>query len=164
MASGGKHAKRFKRWRERAPPQTRVMAEDLVSRWAPAVEAQGFCSVDCFLGKEDSPVEGSEIQFERLSGGHIDEIYLFFDKYSSPRFQITFARRAQPSPNPFVRARRLVKQPVEHYHEWGKPRWFPVALWSARQSAATVNAVIKATPQIFAFLETGAVGPNVGRG
>lgn len=160
----GKHAQRFKRWQERAPPQTRVLAEEVVSRWVPTIVAKGFESVDCILGKADSPVEGRDLQFERLSDGHIDVIHLFFDKYSSPRFQISFARRAQSSSNQIVRASHLVKRSSDYYHEWGKPRWLPVALWSPRQSAATVDAVLKATEQIFAFLETGEGGPNVGRG
>lgn len=158
----GKHAQRFERWQQRAPPQTRVLAEAIVSRWVPAIVAKEFKSVDCIMGRTDSPVEGSELQFERLSDGHIDIVHLFFDKYSSARFQISFARRTQYSPNQIVRSSHLVKRSTEHYHEWGKPRWLPLALWSPRQSAATVDAVLKATDQIFSFLETGECGPNVG--
>lgn len=165
MASkSGKHAQRFKRWQDRAPPQTRELAEKIVSMWVPAIESRGFDLVDSILGRTDAPVEGRELQFERLSDGHIDVIHLFFDKYSAPRFQISFARRAQPSPNQIIRASHLVKRSSEYYHEWGKPRWLPVALWSPRQSAATVDAVLKATEQIFAFLEFGEYGPNVSRG
>ena len=163
-SKSGKQAERFRRWRERARPETRVLAEEIVSRWVPAIEAKGFESVDFNLGRTDSPVEGRELQFERWSSGHVDVIHLFFDKYSSPRFQISFARRKRPSPNQIVRASHLVKRPSEYYHEWGKPRWLPDALWSPQQSTATVDRVLKATNQIFAFLETGECGPNVGRG
>jgi hypothetical protein len=163
VSESGKHAQRFKRWKERAAPCTRVLAEEIISRWVPAIEARGFDSVDCILGKPDSPVEGRDIQFERWSDGYIDVIHLFFDKYSSPRFQISFARRELSSPNRIIRASHLVRRSSEYYHEWGKARWLPAALWSQRQSAATVDAVLKATEQIFTFLETGEVGPNIGR-
>lgn len=38
-----------------------------------------------------------------------------------------------------------------------------MALWTPRRSAATVDAILKATGQIFDFLETGESGPNVRR-
>ncbi|MCM2311852.1 MAG: hypothetical protein NDI84_10650 [Steroidobacteraceae bacterium] len=163
MASSDKHEKRLQRWQSRVPEKTRLLSELLIRKLVPIVEAAGFAKVDRELARPERPVEGSELRFERESGGRIDVVYAFFDKYSSPRFQIGFSRRDVADRDVMLRSGHLVKQSSEYYHEWGKPRWLPLALWSESQARASVDEVVENLPQVFRFLESGERGPRISR-
>jgi hypothetical protein len=158
-----RHDKRMQRWRSRVPGSTRLLSELLTSNFVPIVEAAGFERVDCALGLPDRPVEGSELRFERKTGDYLDVVYVFFDKYSAPRFQITFSRRTDPDRQDVVRSGNLVRRSSEYYHEWGKPRWLPEALWSRRRARQCVDTVAASISQAFHFLETGERGPRISR-
>ncbi len=161
MAAANKHDERFRRWQLRAPERTRQLSELLANRLIPALEATGFQKVDCVLGKRTSPVEGSELRFERTLNGCIDVIYVFFDKYSSPRFQVSFSRRSVNDPEAIIRSGHLVRAPSERYHEWGKPRWFPVALWSEARAVGVAMEVAGYLDQVLRFLEVGETGSKI---
>jgi hypothetical protein len=164
MATGvGKHDKRLQLWQSRVSEQTRLLSELLTTKLVPVVEAAGFKKVDCALGLPARPVEGSELRFERETGGHLDVVYVFFDKDSAPRFQIVFSRRAPQDRDEFVRSGKLVKRSSEYYHEWGKPRWLPGALWSGGRARRSVDTVVENIPQAFRFLETGERGSKISR-
>jgi len=159
----GKHYKRMASWRSQVPPKTRLLSELLQSRLTPVVEAAGFEWVDCELGQSDRPVAGSEVRFERITWDHIDVVYAFFDKYASPRFQIAFSRRARISPDRIIRSGRLVMSPSEHYHEWGKARWLPLALWSEARARRCVEEAVTRMTHVFRFLATDERGPGISR-
>ncbi|MBM4383627.1 MAG: hypothetical protein FJ091_09700 [Deltaproteobacteria bacterium] len=123
----------------------------------------GFAEVECNLRRSDSPLDGRELQFESWGAEYVDTVHLWFDKYDSPRFQIAFNRRLISDQDQIVRGGRLVRRASEYYHEWGKPRWQPLLLWTERRARSQVDVVVRRTPQIVEFLETGARGPNVNR-
>jgi hypothetical protein len=129
----------------------------------PEIERAGFQSVSTHFGHKDSPVQGGEIRFERASGDFVDCIDLFFDKYASPRFQVTFSRRSRADVGRFVRSGKLVKRPTQYYYEWGKPRWLPRLLWSASQSRRVVERVADGIDQVLQFLESGTRGPAISK-
>jgi hypothetical protein len=127
------------------------------------LEAGNFAKVGVEFSKPERPVEGSELRFERETEEVLDVVYVFFDKYSSPRFQIGFSRREKSNTDSLIRAGHLVKHAAEFYHEWGKPRWLPLVLWSDAQARGCVDEVAIRVPQVFSFLETGDRGPSISR-
>ena len=147
----------------RAPERTRFLAERLVELWLPAFELKGFREVECRLQKKDSPLGGRELSLERWGEVYVDSVHLWFDKYDSPRFQVSFDRRLGSDTDQRLRGGNLVKRRREYYHEWGKPRWVPLGLWRERHARACVAAVVRASPQILEFLETGERGLNINR-
>lgn len=158
-----KNYSRMANWRSQVPPKTRLLSELVLTRLTPVIEGAGFDCVDCELGRTDRPVAGSELRFERTAGNHVDVVYAFFDKYASPRFQIAFSRRDRNSPDRIIRAGRLVMRPSEHYHEWGKPRWLPLALWSEARAMRCVDEAVKRMTHVFRFLATDERGPGISR-
>ena len=161
MANSDKHDKRRRRWQSRVTEKTRSLSELLTRKLAPIIEAVEFAKVDREFARADRPVEGSELRYERELGEHVDVLYVFFDKYSSPRFQIGFSRRKMADRDLIVRSGHLVQKSSQYYHEWGKPRWLPLALWSEAQARATVDEVAESLPQVFSFLEFGVRGSRI---
>jgi len=135
----------------------------LVASVVPTILDAGFEPVDRCFRDEASPVQGGEIQFEREAEDCVDEIYIFFDKYSSPRFQVGFSRRLRSDVRQFVRSGHLVKRSSQYYYEWGKPRWMPIWLWSERQAISVIQQVSAGVEQIAEFLEGGHRGPQISR-
>lgn len=155
--------KRFERWLNKASPQTRALGQFLVEKVVPEIQRAGFQSVTDHFGDKGSQVQGGEFRFERVSGDFVDSIDLFFDKYASPRFQISFSRRSRADVRQFVRSGRLVKKPTQNYYEWGKPRWIPMPLWSASQSRRVVDQVSNCVHQVLQFLDSGIRGPAISK-
>lgn len=155
--------KRFERWLNKAPPQTRALGTLLVEKVVPEILRAGFQSVTAHFAEKGSQVQGGEIVFERVSSDFVDCINLFFDKYASPRFQISFSRRSRADVRQFVRSGRLVKKPTQYYFEWGKPRWMPMALWSTSQSRTVVDQVSNGIHQVLRFLDSGIRGPAISK-
>jgi|JI8StandDraft_1071087.scaffolds.fasta_scaffold16940_3 hypothetical protein len=157
------HDKRFRQWQSRVHSKTKKLADMVVADWVPLVESAGFKRVAVSYGRTDLPVEGSCIQLERTGDHFIDIVYLFFDKYGSPRFQVGASRRLGANPDQIVRSAHFVKNASEFYHEWGKPRWWPISLWTRKCNETTVKNVVASTAQLFRFLETGERGPMISR-
>lgn len=66
------------------PEKTRLLNERLAEALTPILIAVGFEKVEFSLQRKDSPVEGRELRFERVSCDWVDVVYAFFDKYDSP--------------------------------------------------------------------------------
>lgn len=158
-----KYDERVRRWRARVPEKTRLLNERLAEALTPILIAAGFENVEFSLQRKDSPVEGRELRFERVSRDWVDVVYVFFDKYDSPRFQVAFSRRAAADPDTIIRSGYIVDRPSEYYHEWGKPRWIPMALWPAAMVSTVVAKVVSSIDQVLHFLETGERGDNINR-
>jgi hypothetical protein len=56
-----------------------------------------------------------------------------------------------------------VMSPSEHYHEWGKARWFPLALWSEARARRCVEEAVTRMTHVFRFLATDERGPGISR-
>lgn len=147
-STSSRHEKRWLRWQSRVPAKTRLLSELLRTKLTAVVEEAGFSKVDLELDRPDRPVEGNELRFERDSGPYIDVIYAFFDKYDSPRFQIVFSRRMRASPERIVSSGRLTRNATQRYHEWGKPRWLPIALWSGALAKSCVDEAVHRMPLV----------------
>jgi hypothetical protein len=152
---------RLRRWQSRAPAATQTLSRLLTSKLTATVEAAGFKPVDVEWGQSSEPVQGSELRFERESGDCIDEIHAWFGKYAAPRFQIRFSRRLKTNLREQLRCGQVVRHRSEYVHEWGKPFWFPTALWLETLSERSVNHVVRSIDQVVLFLETGRRGPNI---
>ena len=126
--SGAKHRKKFRRWQKRVGEKTRHLSELVEANLVPPIEAAGFKWVDIALHDREWTVNPYEIRLEREQGSVIDSIFILFDKYGSPMFQVGFSRRERSPPHDFVRSGDLVKRPSQRYCFWGKPEWLPSCL------------------------------------
>jgi hypothetical protein len=133
------HRRRFSKWQNLAPPQTRHLSAAVDTELVPLFERAGFSRVGVTLRQPDSPVSGKDIQLEREVEGAIDSVTISFEKYATPRFQIHFSRRETSPPHSFVRSANLVARKRQYYHFWGKPWWLPTKLWPRKQSQRTVG-------------------------
>jgi len=115
----------------------------LTSKLTAAAEAAGFEPVEVEFGQSSEPVPGSDLRFERESGEFIDVIHVWFDKYAAPRFQIRFSRRLKSDLRQALRWGQVVRRRSDHVHEWGKPVWFPTALWIQSLSERSVERVVR---------------------
>jgi hypothetical protein len=136
------------------------LSELLRAKLIEFAEDAGFAKVDFELDRPDRPVEGNELRFERDSGQYVDVVYAFFDKYDCPRFQIVFSRRARINSEKIVKSGRVVRNPSQHYYEWGKPRWLPAALWPDARAERCVDEAVHRLPHVLRWLAEDDSGPR----
>ena len=161
-AAGFPQAKRAN-WLRMTPPPTRRLADAISASFLPPLTDAGFLEVACWYGDRELTVSGREIRLERPANGMIDSVHIAFDKYRSPRLQISVARRDPKNPIHAVRGANITKSPRKYYSWWGKPWWLSTRLWSEQSSAQVAEQLVDITPQILAFLERGQRGANIGR-
>jgi hypothetical protein len=162
-ATPAAHRKRFTKWQNLSPLQTRFIADAVDSVVVPLLESAGFERVDVHLRDPEWPVSGSEVALERTAGTLIDSVTFNFEKYRTPRFQVHAARRQATASHEFVRSCNLVARATQYYHFWGKPWWLPTRLWTENGSTRTVGAVSTKIDQLLRYLEAGERGPNISR-
>jgi hypothetical protein len=162
-AHGKFHRKRFIKWQNLAPTQTRFLSAAVDTQLVPSLEAVGFLRVDVCLGNPEWPVSGGEIELERVRDELIDSVSFRFEKYKAPRFQVHFSRRQVAQPHYFVRSGNLVAHSQQYYHFWGKPWWLPTRFWPDKASLRTIDTIRDRAEQIPQFLEAGTLGPNISR-
>lgn len=158
-----RHRSKFKRWQSSCPAATRFLSEEVERRFVPLCEQRGYKWVDVWLDKEDMPVSRDEIILQKCIEHYIEYIYIAFDKYLAPRFQVLCARRSDSPGNEFIWSGNLVAKKNEYYHFWGKPWWVPLSMWSDANSSNIISKVVEISPQIFTFLESGERGDNIGK-
>lgn len=139
------------------------MSTAVYAKLVPMFESYGFERVNIHLCDPESPVSGSEIVLERVSGALVDSITFNFEKYRTPRFQLHASRREAAAPHQFVRSCNLVAGGSQYYHFWGKPWWLPTRFWHEYGSKRTIEAVSARSCQLIRYLETGDRGPNISR-
>ena len=150
--------KRFAKWLNLAPPQTRYLGSRVESSLVPPLEKLGFT-----WASDIQLTSGRELEFERAVGEFVDTVTFNFDKYRAPRFQVQIARRAASPPNAFVRSCNLVASAKLYLYFWGKPWWYPTAYWPNHRTDRVVEALERHMAQAANFLESGARGPNISR-
>jgi len=160
---GAEHRKRFKRWQNLAPPQTRYLSNLLDTELIPKLEALGFQRVNISRNNPEWPVSGSEISLERVSGAFLDSITINFEKYRTPRFQIHASRSEATQPHTGIRGCNFVARSSQYCHFWGRPWWLPTRFWSEQGSKRTVVRVLSRTEQLLLFLEVGERGSNISK-
>jgi hypothetical protein len=161
--SGEKHRKRFERWQARCGPQTRLLSKLVDEELVPVFIQASFATVDVAFRQADQTVNADEICLERAESNFFDTINISFSKRDRPNFQLGCSRRQSIPPNEFIRSCHLVKRSNQFYYFWGKPWWWPTALWSESQARGTVNKVKRVMEQLIVFVETGERGPNISR-
>ena len=139
---------------------TRLLAEQIIEKVVPMLEAHGFRVAGLYLGDPEQPVSGSELLFDRRVNDAIDSVTFNFEKYRRPQVQVHISRRATPS-HDFIHSGNLVARPWQYYHFWGKPWWWPTRLWSRRLVVRTAEIIVKKLPQAFVFMEQGKRGRNI---
>jgi hypothetical protein len=155
--------KRFRKWQNLAPPQTRFLSTSVESQLVPLLESKGFRCVDFWMEQRDQPVGGAEIELERVKDDLIDSINFNFETYRTPRLQVHGARRRRSPSLDFIRSANLVARRRQYYHFWGKPWWLPTRFWADGRSVRTIATIADRIGQLVHFLETGVLGPNVSR-
>jgi hypothetical protein len=160
---GAQQTRRFKKWQNLCPPQTRFLSSAVENRLVPKLEALGFQRVDVVLQQADWPVRGSQIELERTHQEIIDSVAFNFEKYKTPRVQVHFSRREIVPPHTFIRSANLVARPTQYYHLWGKPWWLLTRWWSNHASTRTIDKIESLFGQLAQFLESGEIGPNISR-
>ena len=160
---GAQQSRRFKKWQNLCPPQTRFLSSAVENRLVPQLEALGFQRVDVVRQQADWPVRGSQIELERTHQEIIDSVAFNFEKYRSPRVQIHFSRREIVPPHAFIRSANLVARQTQYYHLWGKPWWLPTRWWSDHASKRTIDKIESLLGQLAQFLEREEIGPNISR-
>ncbi len=99
------------------------------------------------------------IRFERMRGENLgDWIECTFDKYGTPRFNVTFAVNHFAEQETILRLGSLVKKPGRAYAEWGANR---LSLFRKRAWLKGTHEIERFLPQIIEFLETGKAGKNI---
>lgn len=161
--AAGAHEKRLVKWRNLAPPQTRVVIDGTLENLVPALEAKGFERVDSSRLDPTHPTSGSEIVMERVAGEYVDAVTFNFEKYRRPRVQIQCARRELSEPHRFIRSANLVRKNTQYYYFWGKPWWLPTKLWPASASRHALALAKTHLGQVLRFLESGERGPNISK-
>lgn len=160
---GAQQSKRFKKWQNLCPPQTRVLSSAVVNRLVPQLQALGFQRVDVIRQQADWPVRGSEIELERTHQEIIDSVAIKFEKYRTPRVQIHVSSREIVPPHTFIRSANLVARHNQYYYWWGKPWWLPTRWWSDHASKRTMDKIESRLGQLVQFLEGAEIGPNISR-
>jgi hypothetical protein len=158
---GDKHRKRFARWQQRVPEQTRLLSELLETRVEQHFANLGFQVVDNDSTLNNIPVDPSVIRMERWADEHVDYVEVHFG--NSPRFQFYARRRRKDPPHEFLRAAGLVKRSSQYYYLWGKPWWMPLRLWSPNAIRRLVDQVASRFEEVLVFLDTGKRGPHISR-
>ena len=155
--------KRHKRWQDRIPSQTRYLSHLVDTQLVPYFESIGFTQV----GKEylsvdrNDLVEAKDISLEQTTDSILKSIYISFDKYDSPKFQIYFNLRELPPPHDFISSESLVKKSNQYVYFWGKPWWLPMFFWTESMSKYEINKLLLVIEQIPVFLEKGIRGKNI---
>ena len=156
-------SKRFGKWLNLAPPQTRYLGSRVEQILVPSLERLGFVWPGASRLLVDQPVSGRELELERASGEFVDTVAFNFDKYRRPRFQINVARRAASPPHAFLRTCNIVANSSQYYYFWGAPWWFPTALWSSQRTDRLIEASESRLAQADQFLANGQTGPNISK-
>ena len=146
-----------------APIPTRQLGDGVLLRLVPLLEAAGFHEVALWHGDSNLKVSGREIRLERWADDAIDCVHINFDKYRDPRLAIWISRRRRTDPMTIVRGACLTKSRRNYYDWWGKPWWLPMRLWPIEGPTKVIDRLSRIVPQLFAFLEYGERGPNIGR-
>ena len=157
------HRAKLAKWLRMAPPATRLLADEIVTRFIPFFVEAGFREVTCWYGDSTLAVSGREIRLEQWNSATIDSVHIVFDKYRGPRIAISLARRDRAEPLNIIRGGYLTTSPREYQSWWGKPWALPLSLWPARAPARVVDRLIAIAPQSLTFLDRGERGPNIGR-
>jgi hypothetical protein len=163
LPSGVAHQKRFAKWQNLCPPKTRALSAAIDRELLAMLAERGFIRVDTQRQFEDCPVSGSEIELGREGGKHYDVVRFNFEKYRTPRVQVSGSRHEAHAPYKCIRACNLVARDSQYYHFWGRSWWLPDSLWPDARVQATVNAIRKNLDQLLHFLETGERGPNISK-
>ena len=150
--------KRFAKWLNLAPPQTRYLGSRVESTLVPILEQLGFS-----WPSDSQRTSGRELELERAIGECVDTVTFNFDKYRDPRFQVHVARRAAAPPNAFVRSCSLVANAKQYLYFWGKPWWYPTAYWPEHRADRVIEAIGRHLDQAARFLESGERGPNISK-
>jgi hypothetical protein len=156
-----RHSKRRQSWRNLAPPVTRLLAEQILERVVPMLQARGFRGAGTYLGDPGQSVSGAELHFDRRVADMIDSITFNFEKNRRPSVQVHISRRIAAPPHDFIRSGNLVARPWQYYHFWGKPWWCPTRFWPRRLVVITAEMIVKRLPQAVQFLEEGERGRNI---
>ncbi len=157
------HCKRLAKWRNLAPPETRLVIDCALEHLVPALEAESFERVGCSHWDATEPAAGSEILLERVAGDYVDTVTFNFEKYRRPSLQIQCARRELMEPYKLVRSANLVRRNTQYYYFWGKPWWLPARLWPASASRRSLEKAKSHLGQVSRFLASGERGPNISR-
>ena len=76
---GAQQSRRFKKWQNLCPPQTRFLSSAVENRLVPQLEALGFQRVDVVRQQADWPVRGSQLELERTHQEIIDSVAFNFE-------------------------------------------------------------------------------------
>lgn len=155
--------KRHKRWQDRIPSQTRYLSHLVDTQLVPYFKSIGFTQIGSKLYRNESQlIPAQDICLERLvENNNIERIFLSFEKYDSPCFQVYFNLRELPPPHDFISSESLVKKSNQYVYFWGKPWWLPMFFWTESMSKYEINKLLLVIEQIPVFLEKGIRGKNI---
>src|SRR5580765_3547978 len=105
------HLKRFRRWKNLLPPETRVLADLVETILVSKVTGRDYEVRDIFYNDPENRVNASEIHLERHSGDVADCITFSFAKYRRPKFQVWLRKRQIVEPREVLLYGNLVSRP-----------------------------------------------------
>ncbi len=155
--------KRFHKWLNLSPHETRHLASRVESLLVAGLEELGFSLPSGPRLLPGLDILGREIELERSAGDSVDTVTISFDKYRRPRFQVNVARRMTLAPHQVVHSCNLVAHSGQYFYFWGKPWWLPSILWTDWRADHLVDSIKFRLPQIDQFLSSGRRGPNISK-
>ena len=158
------HEGRRKRWLAATSPATQSLAAAVDRLLVPIIREAGFDDPALVAVDESLHVSGRTIDLWRATGpDDFQFIQLDFDKYRAPRLQVRFGELKRRGGRwASLRSGSLVPRGKRYFHEWGKPRWCPLRLWSERDSECIVGRLKPMIGQILCYFETGERDRNLG--
>ncbi|MCH7290779.1 hypothetical protein MMP65_04770 [Acinetobacter sp. ANC 3926] len=158
------YRKRHKRWQDRIPLQTRHLSQLVDTQLIPYFETFGFTQVgkQYLSADRNDLVEAKDICLEKIIDNKIQNIYISFDKYDSPKFQIYFNLHQLVPDIEFISSESLVRKSNQYVCFWGKPWWLPRIFWTDAMSKYLIKKLLLIIKQILDFLKTGVRGENIG--
>ena len=156
-----KYNKIFYTWKDSCPEQTSYLIDQVLQKICPVFQENGFCFSAKLLN--NVRIGQNELLMERVVYKYIEYIYIVFDKYKSPKFQILSSKRSNNKEMRFLRSGNLVNSKIQYVHFWGKPYIIPMIFWRNSDSDKIIDKIIKISPQILEFLDSGVRGKNIGK-